>query len=271
MPYRRLPNTDAARLKALKTAFQKSESQEPDSLPFSHSTLLRIKAFLPTFEQSFIVQKEVSDKKVLRNRNYNELYKKAKLYISHFLQVVNFCIARGELSPTIRKFYGLDEKYCKVPEMGTEAEVMRLGEALIKGEAERMSKGGTIITNPTIALVKVHFEKFKESFHLQKDLQKIHSRALNKIADQRQEADSLILDLWNEIEKSFSNLSENGKREHCVEYGVVYFIRKTEKQNAGSLNEKRRIRFGQAGKKQLNDPLQFSLFAREHSLANNQN
>ncbi|MFW6389249.1 MAG: hypothetical protein ACOCZI_01315, partial [Marinilabiliaceae bacterium] len=52
----------------------------------------------------------------------------------------------------------------------------------------------------------------------------------DKVAEQRETADKLILDTWNEIEEHFSNLEPEEKRKKASEYGVVYIYRPSEKE-----------------------------------------
>ena len=59
---------------------------------------------------------------------FSEHAKKARLYVSHFIQVLNFCIARGEMKPAIRSYYGLEEKSSKVPPLLTEQDLLFWGE-----------------------------------------------------------------------------------------------------------------------------------------------
>jgi hypothetical protein len=47
MPYRRLPNTDTARIKAMKTALEKGKELPPNKLAFSSKTIVRLQKFLP--------------------------------------------------------------------------------------------------------------------------------------------------------------------------------------------------------------------------------
>ena len=50
----------------------------------------------------------------------------------------------------------------------------------------------------------------------------------------RREADSLILDLWNQIEEKFSGIEPADKRlDLCRSYGVVYYYRTSEKVKLG--------------------------------------
>ena len=233
MPYRRLPNTDVARLKALKQAYQKGKEIPPFKLAFSQSTYNKIHAILPNFEAAVRLYKNTHTVNVAKGRDYPEIFKKAKLYISHFIQVMNMAIARGELHPNIRSFYGLDENDNKVPEMNTDAELIKWGKQVITGESERMKKGMTPISNPTIAVVKVRFEKFMDANHAKKTNQKTSIRVMNDATALRSQADDIILNIWNEVEKHFANLPDNTMREKAAEYGVAYVFRRNELRRLG--------------------------------------
>ena len=104
-----------------------------------------------------------------------------------------------------------------------------MGPKLINGEQTRISEGLSPVTNPTIARVKVHYEDFVRLNISQKGLQESNSKALAKISELRGKADSIILNLWNEIEDHFSNNPPSVKREKSAEYGVSYVFRKHEK------------------------------------------
>jgi len=230
MPYRRLPNTDVARLKALKHAYQKGKELPPFKLAFSQSTFNRIHAILSSFDATVRLYKNTYAVGIAKSREYPASFKKAKLYISHFIQVMNMAIARGEQHPNIRTFYGLDENDNKVPEMNTEAELIKWGELIIAGETERLKKGMTPITNPTIAVVKVRFEQLMDAYHSKKINQKNNIRILNDVTALRTQADDIILNVWNEVESHFSNLPDDMMREKATEYGISYVYRKNELQ-----------------------------------------
>jgi len=229
MPYRRLPNTDVARLKALQQAFQKGKELPPFKLAFSQGTFYRLQSFLPNFDHSLRLYKNTSAVNIAKGKEFPASYKKAKLYISHFIQVVNMAIARGELHSSNRIFYGLDEFDSKVPEMNTEAELIQWGEQVIAGETERMKKGMTPIANPTIALVKVRYEQFLSAYHAKKINQKNSSRVQNDFIEIRAKADEIILSIWNEVEKYFADQPDDTMRKNAAEYGVAYVYRKNEK------------------------------------------
>lgn len=229
MPYRRLPNTDAARVRALSKIIEFGTKYDVRLLAFKEATFSKIKAFMPIFEQARMMQKEAKDRQVSNSKDYTDAYKRAKIYISHFLQVLNMAIARGEIKPSARKFYGLNEKSGRIPELTTEKEVIEWGERAIKGENDRIVKMGTPILCPKIAVVKVYYDQFVEKLNFQKMLQSISNRANTKVSDLRPACDKLITQAWNEIEEYYSHETPERKREQCAKYGVTYVLRPYEK------------------------------------------
>jgi len=230
MPYRRLPNTDAARLKAMRIAISLSMKKSPIDLAYNQQTLLRVKSFLPVFEQSINRQKQAFKTQVERSKQYLDLKEKARLYISHFFQVMNLMIQRNELPEETREFYDIQKSNKSIPLLNTDQELLDWGKKLIDGDQNRQRAGGKMITNPTAAVVRVHYEQFKHAFFYQKDLQKINNNSLQKIATFRTEADDIILTIWNQIESHFAEESnEDTRREKCSEYGIAYVFRPSER------------------------------------------
>ncbi len=228
MPYRRLPNTDAARRKALTIAFEKGREIPPFKLAFSQSTFRRIQSFLPSFEKAMYETKQAYLNQVKKNKDYLKVQKKAKMYISHFIQVVNMAISRGDLSENERNTLGMNDYHSKLPVLNSEADLIKWGEKLIHGENLRKAKALSPITNPTIAVVRVRYEQFLDGYKYQKILQKSYQRAQEHLASMRKEANEIIRDIWNEVEETFKNLSEEEKRVKAEEYGLSYVFRKSE-------------------------------------------
>jgi hypothetical protein len=228
MPYRRLPNTDSARLKALKTAKAKAKDLPPFKLAFSQGVAQKIDALLPSYETLLSDHKIIYNLQLEKNKEYNRLLRKVRMYISHFIQVVNMAVMRGDMPANTCEFFGLDPDGKKLPSLTTDEEVMEWGRKLIHGEAERRMKNLTPVMNPTIALVKVHFDKFAEAYNFQNNLDKRQNIAQESLQKKRAETDQLIQTLWNEIEATYSNLPEDLRREKATDYGLVYVFRKNE-------------------------------------------
>src|SRR5664280_1870093 len=105
MPYRRLPNTDTARIKAMKTALEKGKELPPNKLAFSSKTIVRLQKFLPLFDHNFQLYRQALASKNKKGKDYNETLRKARIYLTHFIRVMNMAIFRGDLPGETRAFY----------------------------------------------------------------------------------------------------------------------------------------------------------------------
>jgi hypothetical protein len=240
MPYRRLPNTDLARLRALRIAFEKGRELPPFTLAFSQATFQKVQSNLHIFESAVQESRQAFNLQVEKSKEYNRLLKKLKLYMSHFIQVINMAITRGDLVSSDRDYFGFGRNQSKVPLFSTENEVLEWGEKLIEGETLRLKKGLNPVTNPTMAVLKVRYEKYVEAYKYQKTLQKNLQRSQNKLIEIRKVIDGIITSVWNEVEDHYRDMTDEMKRNNAKIYGVVYFYRKNEiipKNQSGNLPE----------------------------------
>ena len=244
MPYRRLPNTDSARIKALKTAHHKGSELPPFKLAYSQGMYQKIKTILPNFETAMHEHRNSMELHAEKNREYQKRVKKARLYISHFIQVVDMAITRGEMPQETRTFYGLNHEEKKLPSLTNEEEIYTWGKKLIDGEKARRAKGKGPVTNPTIAVVKVHYDKFVDAYNHQKSLKKRSSHAHDNLMEIRNRVDEIIQQTWNEVEDTFKDLPEEIRREKSADYGVVYVYRKNEISGVNLFQPSRVERFG---------------------------
>jgi hypothetical protein len=235
MPYRRLPNTDAARLRAMMIIFEKGKELPPHKLAFSSKTLVRVQKLLPQFEHGIHLLRQSVASQNKKSKDPNEVEKKARVYLTHFVRVMNMAILRGDLPANTRAYFGLATNEAAVPPLNTENELLTWGRRIIEGEEFRIKKGGSPITNPTIAVVKVRFEQFIDALRYYQTLNKKTLDYTLKNNELRKEADEIILAVWNEVEEHFSGLSEDNKRKECKEYGLIYFFRKGELNKTGVL------------------------------------
>jgi hypothetical protein len=228
MPYRRLPNTDTARIKAMRIALEKGKELPPHKLAFSSKTVVRLQKFLPQFEHSIQLYRQSLASQKNKSKDYIEILRKARIYLTHFIRVMNMAIFRGDLPAETRAYYGLATNESTVPSLNTENELMSWGRRIIEGEEFRIRKGGSPITNPTIAVVKVRFENFIEAWNYHNTLIKKTFDYVEKNNNLRKEADDIILQLWNEVETTHSKFPEEKNKILNEEYGLVYFYRKSE-------------------------------------------
>lgn len=228
MPYRRLPNTDAARIRAMKIALDKGRAIPPTRMAYSSKNIVRLQSFLPRFENMIQLQRQSYASQTSKSKEYSEIVRKSRMYLTHFIRVMNMAILRGDLPAETRAFYGLATNETTIPPLNTENELLTWGKRIIEGEENRIRKGGCPITNPTIAVVKVRYFNFVDAWNFQKTLTRRTQEYTFKNSELRKEADELITQIWNEIENTHSDLPEDRRMSESENYGIVYFYRKNE-------------------------------------------
>lgn len=231
MPYRRLPNTDKARIRSLETAIAKIRNSDyyapvlsPELLSKADKKLQQFKEAVDRYVKSLDSQVNYS-----KSEPYQTKLKNAKMYVSHFLTVFNMCVKRGEMKASDRKYYSIPENSGELPDMSSDIAVIRCCENTIRGEKNRVEKRGIPIYNPTIAKVAVHYELFKELYDKQCELRQLTDEALMVVSLMRPQVDEVILDVWNSIENYFSDMTGEKKLKTCREYGLIYYYRTGEK------------------------------------------
>lgn len=229
MPYRRLPKTDQARLRALKTAVQTAGETAFTEQVLTYKTLNEAKRFLLNFEGQVSQYSQNFQTKVSANKTYKHSVANAKMYISHFIQVLNLAVIRGDIKKEQKELYHLDTENHVLPDLVTEDDLLKWGQYIIDGEMQRQSKGGFPIYNPSIAKVKVYYDIFKEQ-HVN---QEVHKRKTFKLSEDivsfREEADKILLDIWNQVEEYYKNYLPYARLTACEKYGLIYYYRKGEK------------------------------------------
>jgi hypothetical protein len=212
----------------MKKALRKGEELPPHKMAFSSKTLVRLTMFLPQFEQKLKQNKISLAVQNKKTRDYDEVVRKARMYLTHFIRVMNMAVFRGELPPETRTWYGFTASQSTVPSLNTENDLLTWGKRVIEGEEMRIRKGGSPITNPTVAVVKVRFTKFVDYVTFYANKNKKADDYTRQISEMRKEADAIILDIWNEVEKTHSSLPDELRKDYNEEYGLVYFYRKEE-------------------------------------------
>ena len=232
MPYRRLPNTDQARIRAMEKLLEKIGMISVSEMAVSLNTISKIRGLLNRFRRLSEYYKDCFDNQSKASRKHQENKKLARLYISHFIQVLNLAALRMEIKPAQKNYYGLQPNVHNVPDLISETALMEWGEKIIVGEMKRTSEGGIPIYNPTIAKVKVRYDIFVESNERQKNLQRLTAESLEDVTLMRPQVDELILDAWNQIEDYYKDMPDVDKRlDLCREYGIVYYYRAGEKKD----------------------------------------
>jgi hypothetical protein len=238
MPYRRLPNTDQARLRALRAAMRKAENQTYTNQVLAYKTIHALQSFLPSFESKLTGYQQNMENLLAESRRCQQFVNDARMYVSHFIQVLNLAVIRGEIKREHKRYYQLDPENNSVPDLQSENALLEWGKNIISGEVERTRSGGIPIYNTTIGKVQVHYDLFREFKQTQKMHQFAINRANNELVISREKGDAIILDVWNQVEEKFKELEMNEKLEECKKYGIVYYYRRGEKETNPGEEEK---------------------------------
>lgn len=230
MPYRRLPNTDTARIGALRKAIDMEMRQTPDNQPASFKTLNEAKVLCSRFEAVVKQFRFHYDEMAKCNKRFQPLCRMARLYVSHFIQVLNMTILRNEIKAEYKELYQLSPDDYTLPDLASEKALTEWGQRIIDGENKRLAqRGGTPIYNPTIAKVRVHYDIFIEARYERDRYKKQMQRSLDQLNSLREEIDALILKIWDEVESHYNTIAGDERIEKCRKYGIIYYYRKNEK------------------------------------------
>ena len=226
MSNKKLPETDDERLEILRIAYVQEEINEAWDKILSNAELQEINFFTTTYEgANFVLKQAISDLDKAKNQ-YEELFKNAQMYISHFIQVLFLTVIRSEIKAENLVLYGFQENDPVLPDLSTEDEILKWGEKLMQGETERIYRGGIPLYNPAIAKVKVHYELLKESIYSLTIFEKNFLRLQNKIEDIRKKADDLILNIWNKVEKRYCMSSPDEQALRFKAYKMQFHYKK---------------------------------------------
>lgn len=228
MPYRRLPKTDNARLVSLRKIVA-MESWPINELPISTRLLQQAKAYLPVFDTLVQQYNMTFESRVESNKKYQVIIRNARMYVSHFIQVLNMAIMRGELKKEVKEYYQLIPEDYTIPDISTEEGIAEWGRNIIEGEQQRIENGGLPLQYPNIAKVKIYYDLFMESYQSQQTHRQSTSRNHKRVFVMRDQIDELILSIWDSIEEHYANLLPYARYTSCKKAGVIYYYRTGEK------------------------------------------
>lgn len=228
MPYRRLPNTDSARLHALHNALQKAQVADYTEQIIPYKVQSEAQRFLVQFENAVVQSKDNYHSKVSANKQYRHIVQNAKMYISHFIQVLNLSVIRGEIKKEHKTLYKLDPHNHIVPDLSTEDCILEWGKNIIEGEQQRIALGGFPIYNPIINKVKVHYDIFCEHQGNHAFVQQNTTRVRSNLDSLRSEADAIILNIWNLVEAYYKDELPYARLQKCKAYGIIFYPRRGE-------------------------------------------
>lgn len=228
MPYRRLPKTDAARLKALKTLLDNPDVYAARNRFIEWKSLNEAR---PAYEKLLTAHEQYNNSlkaQVRGSLKLDALQRKATMYVSHFMQVLFMAVERGEIKRKALELYGLTEDNLTIPNIKTLEGLERWTTQVVEGEKKRMKQGGRPIYNPTISMVATHYDIYRDALTRQQQFVERTQRALADTQKLRTQVDAIILNIWNQIEKHYEQEPPDVRYAACRRFGIIYYYRKNE-------------------------------------------
>lgn len=215
------PRTVEDRFKALEAAWKQNDQMGVNSI-LSLKTRDRLINIFPLYRnkmQMRQVRKMHYSKLALQKRQAQDT---CAQYCSHFFQVLNLCIARGEFKASDRAAFGLPVENTAVPRPATGIQVLLQAQDIIKGEAIRAAAGGVPMSNPSAAQVEAKLNLFKPLFQQAGNARDAYDAAQEDLAALNKEANAVIKKVWAEVKSFYNEHSRPSMREHARWWGVIY-------------------------------------------------
>jgi hypothetical protein len=71
----------------------------------------------------------------------------------------------------------------------------------------------------------VHYDIFREHYNQHALHQRSHTRVYGEIEGMREQADALILAIWDQVEEFYKDELPYAKLTQCQAYGMIYYYR----------------------------------------------
>lgn len=219
---RRLPTTDEARKAALLKATSKNAATSAANRHLTASTQTRLAAITQSFVEAMQTRGVALAAQTAKTTDVYEAKHQAQMYISHFFQVFNLGVARGKYPASERALFQMPVSSAAGPNLDSEEAIIEWGVNVVSGDAQRISAGGTAMSNPTTEEVAEVLEAFNTLNTQQSELKDAYDNAQQAVTNLRTEADAVIKKVWDETETYFNEETPSSMRRKCREWGIKY-------------------------------------------------
>lgn len=246
MPTRRLPNSQSSVIRTLKTA-RDAWKQYPDARLIFDSHWAKLDdANAESLLNQFI--REVDEVYLAKAAQapltdaFSKSMAKLTLYTSHFHQVYDLAVARGEFTAGGRAFYGRPAGATTIPDLSTQAATIEAAEKIESGEPKRAEAEGadhTPMALPSAAQVAGILAEAKDLRSKSQQAQAETDREQNEAAALYPEAQKLAVSICNTVEFQLNerdDLDAPGRRRIARDWGVVYVYEPGETPDADDPN-----------------------------------
>lgn len=150
---RKKPDSYLALTKLINNIIQRAQGIPVANLPFAPASWTAFftgaTAWLANVGESQVADSVEQQATALARPAGNVL----RMFCSHFLQILNFAIDRGEIPATVRPLYGIATESKALPPMDADEDVILVAGNIVAGEAARVAAGGTAFVDVSAAMV----------------------------------------------------------------------------------------------------------------------
>lgn len=228
MPFRQLPASNPARLKALQAASSKAAIVDPTELAFSSDSKTKLDTVLPAFVNEVGEEGQALSAQAAATEALTVQKQRLTMWSSHFFQNLNMAIEREVLKESDRAFYQLDVSQTTLPPMSNEGDLLLWSGRIVPGETARTVAGGTPLPFPSSMEVDAERSQYTALRQEQSTRKDAYDDEQEDVDDMLEEVDELIRDIWDEVEFKFRREKPASLRRKAREYGVYYALRKGE-------------------------------------------
>ncbi|MEO8352731.1 MAG: hypothetical protein ABI680_13430 [Chthoniobacteraceae bacterium] len=227
MPFRKLPNSDKQRTSALNSAVTRYEATtETDRLypPTLHDPLVALhtewtrkageRDIAAALQGTETAQAEVARLRL-------------EQFVSHYFQVFQLGVARGDFERADRTFYGLDFSQTDIPTFSTHEDLVLWARHIVDGDAARTAAKPK---EPAMALPKAAEVGTALATYLiehtdQSAAGTAQAGVQDEVAVMRPNVDALIREVWDTIEFNLRHEPGPDRRRMARAWGIVYVPR----------------------------------------------
>jgi len=228
---RTLPNSIEKRLTAILHAKETKNVVPPEDMAITPGVATRIDTFSVTYSVAKDAMFLALGEQVKKTYEKNGLMRITTNLEKDCIKNLNMAIRRSEdtgdglFERKDRTYYGLTPEQDTLPKLTTEEEVMIWGMNILKGEAARIALGKTPLVQPDLATLNNWYQQFRTANNEQTVLKNNYDKSQEALEALKPEADTLIRDIWDDVENFYRHHDIESKRRKCREWGVTYITR----------------------------------------------
>jgi hypothetical protein len=186
--------------------------------------LLEFRYFIRRYEGELATLSHYLEEESKALRHYDDLSGNARMYVSHFIQVLQLAVLRNEIRRDYLAFYGLEGgDGLTVPDLSTEESLLYWGDFVIRGERERTGRGGIPLYNPAIAKVKIHYELLLETIRSLEIHRRNVSRYRENMLELRTKAAVYIETVWQRVEEKYRSADREKYHSVAALYNITFY------------------------------------------------